>query len=90
MYELLSKMDTMGLIGFVATVGGLFIGLVTIVTGIVVGTRAQIRRTELAIAFKRELLERGLTPDEIQTVMEAGSGVSHRPEKDLLMVDLER
>jgi hypothetical protein len=89
MYELLSKMDTMGLIGFVATILGLFLGHVVIVAGIVMNVRLQIRRTELAIAFKRELIERGLTPEEIRTVIEAGSRVSHRPEKGLFMAELE-
>ncbi len=82
-------MDTAGFIGFVATVGGLIIGLVTITMGIVVGTRAQLRRTELLIAFKRELLERGMTPHEIRTVLDAGFDHPQPVDKDLALAELE-
>jgi hypothetical protein len=57
------------LIGQVAVVGGLACGIVAIVTGV----GLQIRRVELTTALKRDMLERGMTADEIRIVMEAGS-----------------
>jgi hypothetical protein len=83
MYELVSRMAPAELIALIGIVGGLFVGLVVFVTGIVMGFRLEIRRAEMAIAFKRELLERGLTPDEIGIVVEAGSKNSKRLCKSL-------
>jgi hypothetical protein len=69
MYELLSKMEPAHLIGLVSVVGGLACGIVAIVMGV----GLEIRRVELAAALKRDMLERGMTAEEIRTVMEAGS-----------------
>jgi hypothetical protein len=52
----------------VATSGGLFIGVVAVVMGIWL----DLRKTTLAYDFKRELLERGLSPEELWIVMETG------------------
>ena len=68
MHELLSKWSPGELIGLVALSGGLVIGLVAVVMGI----WADLRKTALAYDFKRELLERGLSPEEIRLVMETG------------------
>ena len=68
MYELLSKWTPSELIGLVALSGGLVIGLAAVVMGI----WADLRKTTLAYDFKRELLERGLSPEEIRLVMETG------------------
>jgi hypothetical protein len=74
MYELLSKMDPGLLIGLVAVVGGLVCGIVAIVMGV----GLEIRRVELAAALKKDMLERGMTAEEIRIVMEAGSKTSQR------------
>jgi hypothetical protein len=87
MYELLSKMEPGEFIGLVAVVGGLICGLVVIVTGIVMGIGLEVRRAELAFAFKREMLERGMTPEEIRVVMEAGS--KHLPRRCKSPVEAE-
>jgi hypothetical protein len=74
MYELLSKMEPGQLIGLVAVVGGLVCGLVAIVMGV----GLEIRRVELAAALKKDMLERGMTAQEIRIIMEAGSKNSER------------
>jgi hypothetical protein len=74
MYELLSRMDPGQLIGLVAVVGGLVCGIVAIVMGV----GLEIRRVELAAALKKDMLERGMTAEEIRIVMEAGSNRSER------------
>jgi hypothetical protein len=70
MYELLSKIEPGELIGLVAVVGGLVCGIVAIVMGV----GLEIRRVEL----KKDMLERGMTAEEIRIVMEAGSKNSKR------------
>ncbi len=74
MYELFSRMEPAQLIGLVAVVGGLGCGLVAIVMGI----GLEMRRVELAAALKQDMLDRGMTAEEIRIVMEAGSTNSRR------------
>ncbi len=74
MYELLSKLEPGQLIGLVSVVGGLACGIVAIVMGV----GLEIRRVELAAALKKDMLERGMTAEEIRIVMEAGSKSSQR------------
>jgi hypothetical protein len=74
MYELLSKMEPGQLIGLVSVVGGLLCGVVAIVMSIGLETR----RIELAAALKKDMLERGMSAEEIRTVMEAGWKNSQR------------
>ena len=77
MHELLLKMGPGHLIGLVAVAGGLVCGIVAIVMGI----GLEIRRVELAAALKKDMLERGMTAEEIRIVMEAGSKIPKRPGK---------
>ena len=70
MYELFSKMDPGAFIGLVSLVGGLVCGIVAIVMNV----GLEIRRVEL----KKDMLERGMTAEEIRIVMEAGSKNSQR------------
>jgi hypothetical protein len=65
-------------IGLVSVAGGLVCGFVIVITGIVMGTKLELRRAEMAFELKREMLERGMTPEEIRIVMEAGSKYSKR------------
>ncbi len=74
MYELLSKMEPGQLIGLVSVVGVYVCGIVAIVMGVGLA----IRRVELAAALKKDMLERGMTAEEIRIVMEAGSKNSQR------------
>jgi hypothetical protein len=78
MYELFSKMEPGELIGLVAVVGGLVCGIIAIVMGV----GLEMRRIELAAALKKDMLERGMTPEEIRIVMEAGSKHAQRLCKD--------
>ena len=74
MYELLSKIEPGHVIGLVSVVGGLACGVVAIVMGIGLETR----RVEIAAALKKDMLERGMTAEEIRIVMDAGSRDSQR------------
>jgi hypothetical protein len=75
MFELLSKFAPGELIGLVAVIGGFICGVV----GIVMGVGLEFRRVELAAGLKKHMLERGMTADEIQMVMDAGKGSSQHP-----------
>jgi hypothetical protein len=75
MYELLSRMAPGEFIGLVAVAGGLICGLVAIVMGI----GLEFRRADLAFTLKKDMLERGMTPEEIRMVMEAGKKYPEQP-----------
>jgi hypothetical protein len=78
MFELLSRMQPGEFIGFTAVVGGLLCGIVATAMGVGLA----IRRTELVFALKKNMLDRGMSAEEIRIVMEAGSGtVAHPPVK---------
>lgn len=77
MSELLSRMSPGEFIGLVALAGGLFCGVVAIVMSI----GLEFRRANLAFALKQDMLERGMTPEEIRIVMEAGTKNSERISK---------
>ena len=65
MYELLSRVDPGFVIGLVSTIGGFACAIVFIVMRI----RLEVRRLDLT----KDMLERGMTAEEIQIVMEAGT-----------------
>jgi hypothetical protein len=75
MIEVLTKVDPGLLIGLVALAGGLFCALV----GIILGNGLAYHRESLAAALKKTMIERGMTPDEIRLVMDAGSKGSQAP-----------
>jgi hypothetical protein len=74
MNDLLSKFDAGELIGLVAVVGGLLIPLVCGTTAIITDYFHKTRQLEL----KRDMLNRGMSADEIQVVLEAGSKKSQK------------
>jgi hypothetical protein len=76
--EFLAKFNGGELIGFVAVAGGILIGLVCGLAGILTGCWEKIRRTEIAAALKRDMLNRGMSAEEIRTVIEAGSKYSRK------------
>lgn len=69
MMDLLSKFDAGELIGLVAVGGGLLCAIVAIVAG----TWQKVRRAEIAAALKHDMLSRGMSADDIRTVLDAGS-----------------
>jgi hypothetical protein len=69
MMEVLSKFDSGDLIGLVSIVGGMLFSL-----AIVLGSFwRKVRQSEIAADLKRDMLDRGMSADEIKTVLEAGS-----------------
>ena len=67
MNEFLSKFDSGELIGLVAVTGGLLCGLVAIVGGMVAKCVCHARE----IAFKEDMIARGMSADEIRAIMQA-------------------
>jgi hypothetical protein len=72
MSEFLSRLEPGHLIGLTAVVGAFTCGMVAIVMGIRLG----LRSVELTTALKQDMVDRGMTAEEIRIVMEAGSGCS--------------
>jgi hypothetical protein len=61
-------------IALVAVGGGLLCGIV----GIISGTWLEMRRAEIAAALKQDMLARGMSPEDIRTVLDAGTKRSGR------------
>jgi hypothetical protein len=74
MPELLSRFNAGEMIGLVAVSGGLLCGLVAIFMGI----WHEHRKTEINAALKQEMLNRGMSADDIRTVLEAGTNASNK------------
>jgi hypothetical protein len=68
MENLLAKFSAGELIALVAVAGGLLCGMLAIVMDF----WHKIRKAEIAAALKRDMLQRGMSAQEIQTVLEAG------------------
>jgi hypothetical protein len=69
MTELLSKFSAGELIAIVSIVGGLICGVL-----VMAGEYwHRIRKAEIAAKLKHDMLDRGMSPDEIRIVLEAGS-----------------
>jgi hypothetical protein len=62
------------MIGLVAVAGGLLCGIVSIVMVF----WHEIRKAEIEAALKQDMLTRGMTADEIRTVIEAGTHHSRK------------
>jgi hypothetical protein len=77
MTELLSRFAPGEFIALVAVVGAMSCGI----TAIIMGIRYALRQAEISTALKQDMLDRGMSPDDIRTVVEAGLPL-HR--KDLV------
>jgi hypothetical protein len=76
MTDVLSKFDSGEFIGLVAVAGLVLCGLVCGTLGIILGFYAkaqETRRAEVLCALKQDMLNRGMSADEIRTVLDAGS-----------------
>ena len=69
MTEFLSKFDSGELIGLFAMAGGFLCALSAIVGGIL----AKCWRHARELSFKEELLARGLSAEEVRTVIDSGA-----------------
>jgi hypothetical protein len=64
----LSKFNSGEMIGLVAVAGGLLVGAIAIVAHY----WHEIRRNEIAGALKQDMLNRGMTAEQIRMVLDAG------------------
>jgi hypothetical protein len=69
MSEYLFKLNVGELIALVSVSGGLLIGLVAVLGGI----WSDVRKREILAGLKHDMLDRGMSPEEIRTVLEAGT-----------------
>jgi hypothetical protein len=69
MTELFSKFDSEQFIGLVAVAGGLLCGI----TAIVGAFWFHIRKAEIDAALKQDMLNRGMSAEDIRTVLDAGT-----------------
>jgi hypothetical protein len=77
--ELLSRFDSGELLGLAAIVGGLlFVTIASVVKSVARNWRG-IRETEINAALKQDMLNRGMSAEDIRTVLEAGSKGSRNP-----------
>jgi hypothetical protein len=67
-------LDAGQFLGLVAIAGGLLFLLVAVVAD----CWQKVRRAEVAAALKQDMLSRGMSAEEIRTVLEAGSKESRR------------
>jgi hypothetical protein len=61
-------------IGLVAVAGGLLIGI----TAILAGAWQKVRRAEMAAALKQDMLNRGMSAEQIVAVLDAGTRASRK------------
>ena len=73
MEELLTRFEPGQFIGLVAVAGGMLCGIV----GIVMGCWLEMRKVATAAALKQDMLNRGMSADEIRTVLDSGSAGGH-------------
>jgi hypothetical protein len=72
--DIMSRFNFGELMGFLSVGGGLLIGLVAVAGGLWV----ELRKTEITAALKQDMLGRGMPPEEIKMVLDAGT---HRSRK---------
>ncbi|HEY4232883.1 MAG TPA: hypothetical protein VGM76_05640 [Lacipirellulaceae bacterium] len=68
MTEFMSRLSSGDAIALVAISGGMLVGILSIAAGI----WHKVRSEEIAANLKRDMLDRGMSADEIKTVLEAG------------------
>jgi hypothetical protein len=68
MAEFLSRLNFGEMMGFIALTGGLLIGFVAVLGGI----WSDVRKREIAVGLKHDMLERGMSAEDIRMVLDAG------------------
>ena len=76
MGEYLSKLQFGEMMGFLSVSGSLLIALIAVGGGL----WANVRNKEIAAGLKHDMLERGMSAEDIRTVIEAGR--SAVPDRD--------
>jgi hypothetical protein len=74
MSESLSKLNFVELIGLLVIGGGLLMGFVAIFGAF----WTDVRKKEIAAALKHDMLDRGMSADEIRIVLDAGTKRSRK------------
>jgi hypothetical protein len=74
MNEFLARFNNGELMGLVGVCGG----LLCLVIAIIATNWRKVRRAEITAALKQEMMNRGMSAEDIRTVLEAGSKCSRR------------
>jgi hypothetical protein len=78
MIDLLSSKFNAGELIVLLSVSG---GLLCAITAIIAGSWQRVRRAEITAALKQDMVNRGMSADDIRTVLEAGSKASRSSRK---------
>jgi hypothetical protein len=81
MSGVLTRFNFGELMGFLSVGGGLLIALVAVVGGI----WKDVRRREIAAGLKHDMLDRGMSAEEIRMVLDAGTKRSRKGVADSQM-----
>jgi hypothetical protein len=79
MNELLTRFSPEDFIGLAAVVGAFLCGI----PAVILGLWYAIRQVETAAALKQDMLNRGMSAEEIRTVIDAGSVKSRKDVRSL-------
>jgi hypothetical protein len=74
---LFSKFNAGELIALLSVSGGLLCAI----TAIIAGSWQKVRRAEITAALKQDMVNRGMSADDIRTVLEVGSKASRTSRK---------
>lgn len=84
--EWLARQNAGQMTGLAAVTGGILIAIIAILSGVWSRARraeSRARQVEAELALKQEMIERGMSADEIERVLKAGqAGASSRANKD--------
>jgi hypothetical protein len=74
MTELLSKFNGGEIIGIVAVGGSMLVGIVAVI----MGSWLESRKAEIAATLKQDMINRGMSAEDIRTVVDAGTKRSRK------------
>jgi hypothetical protein len=73
MYDLLSNLNGWGLILITLVGGGLAVALICTMSLIIATHLVKVRESDNVTRLKQDMLDRGMSADEIKTVIDAGT-----------------